>query len=124
MKNVQVIDGAENCTFSVFQMTDREFKAVFPGGRDIAFIEDVIKRLGTKRASSILRPVWDRPVLKKDIVGLHGTLFYQFAKKKKYFPRSRREMDWNELSINEAQRRLHRANKKNNPGGTSAPGPR
>jgi len=113
VKNVQVIDGAENCTFSVFQMTDREFKAVFPGGRDIAFIEDIIKRLGTKRASSsILRPVWDRPVLKKDIVGLHGTLFYQFAKKKKYFPRSRREMDWNELSINEAQRRLHRANKK------------
>jgi hypothetical protein len=96
-------------------MTDREFKAVFPGGRDLAFIEDVAKRLGTKRAGRILRPVWDRPILKKDVSGLHGTLFYEFAKKKEYFPRSRREVDWNELSINEAQRRLYRVNKKITP---------
>jgi len=25
MKNIQVIDGAANCTFSIFQATDEEF---------------------------------------------------------------------------------------------------
>lgn len=30
MKNVQVIDGATNATFSLFQATDEEFAAIFP----------------------------------------------------------------------------------------------
>jgi hypothetical protein len=113
LKNVQVIDGAENCTFSIFQMTDKEFKAVFSRkGQDIAFIEDVVKRLGNSKAGKVLAPVWNRPALKKNIVGLHGTLFYEFQHKKKYFPRSRRHVDWSEVTINEAERRLHRENKK------------
>lgn len=30
MKNIQVIDGALNCTFSIFQATDGEFRLLFP----------------------------------------------------------------------------------------------
>jgi hypothetical protein len=30
MKNIQVIDGALNCTFSIFEATDEEFALLFP----------------------------------------------------------------------------------------------
>lgn len=32
MKNIQIIDGAVNATFSVFQATAEEFDAIFPDG--------------------------------------------------------------------------------------------
>ena len=32
MKNIQIIDGALNATFSVFQATDDEFASIFPSG--------------------------------------------------------------------------------------------
>ena len=36
MKNIQIIDRAENATFSLFQATDEEFDAIFPGdGQDM-----------------------------------------------------------------------------------------
>lgn len=45
MKNVQVIDGAQNCTFSIFQATDEEFSLVFPEpGQDIEYAEDLETR--------------------------------------------------------------------------------
>jgi hypothetical protein len=109
MKNIQVIDGAMNATFSIFQATDEEFEAIFPNGHDIEFIEDFISRAGEKQASAVLSPLWNRPILKRDIQGLHGTLFYQFEERKQYYPVTKREIDWNELSINEAQRQLFRA---------------
>lgn len=107
MKNVQVIDGADNCHFPIFQMTDREFRAVFPGrGQDIAFAEEVTKRLGNKTAGVLLAPVWERPILKKDVVGLHGTLFFEFEGKKRKFPRSRRDRDLDPSGLNPAEREL------------------
>ena len=107
MKNVQIIDGADNCTFSVFELTDEEFSAVFPGdGQDIEFVGDLIERLGDEAAGSLLAPVWERPIHKTDVRGLHGTLFYEFDKKRKCFPLSKRERDWNPSSLNAAQRRL------------------
>ena len=35
MKNIQIIDGARNATFSIFQATDEAFEAIFPDGRDM-----------------------------------------------------------------------------------------
>jgi hypothetical protein len=107
VKNVQVIDAAENCHFPVFQMTAREFKAIFSGrGQDIAFAEDVVRRLGKTKAAAILAPVWQRPILKTDIVGLHGTLFFGFRDRKSHFPRSRRDLDWSPLGLNTGERAL------------------
>ncbi|MGG9016250.1 hypothetical protein ACQ9A5_26235, partial [Escherichia coli] len=60
MKNVQIIDGANNATFSVFQATDEEFTAIFPEGRDMELIEDLVERLGDDEAARILTPLWDR----------------------------------------------------------------
>ncbi len=42
MKNIQVIDAATNCTFSLFQATDEEFALLFPEPRqDIQYAEDL-----------------------------------------------------------------------------------
>jgi hypothetical protein len=108
VKNVQVIDNSQNCTFSVFQMTDGEFSQVFPGHRqDIEFIEDLIGRLGDHETSELLAPVWGRPARKTEIAGLHGTLYYEYGEKRKFFPKSKRESDWDPSSINAAQRKIY-----------------
>jgi hypothetical protein len=82
VKNVQIIDGADNCTFSIFQATDEEFGWLFPEpGQDIQFAEDIVVPAG-----HTLAELWDRPIRKADVVGIHGTVFYEFEKKRRYFP--------------------------------------
>ena len=109
MKNIQIIDGAANATFSVFQATDDEFADLFIDGRDMEIIEDVSDRLGKDRAREILDPLWNRPILKRDANGIHGTLFYDWTERRRYLPVTKREVDLDERSINEAQRRLFRS---------------
>jgi len=42
MKNIQLIDGAANCTFSLFQASEEEFELLFPESRqDIQYAEDL-----------------------------------------------------------------------------------
>jgi hypothetical protein len=106
MKNIQIIDGAVNATLSVFQATDEEFAAVFPDGRDIELVEDLFDRLGEEAAASVLTPIWGRPILKRDALGIHGTLFYDNEDRGDHIPSSKREVDWYGGSINQAQRDL------------------
>ena len=108
MKNVQIIDGADNGAFAIFQATDDEFSAIFPNGQDIELSEDLHERVGEERALAILSPIWQRPILKRDANGVHGTLYYNWAAKRRYLPASKREVDWDESAINDAQRRLFR----------------
>ena len=110
MKNVQIIDGASNATYSLFQATDAEFTAIFPDGRDMEKIEDLIARLGDQEATRVLTPLWNRPILKRDALGLHGTLFYDNERRR--LPASKREVDWDERSINPAQRELFSAHQE------------
>jgi hypothetical protein len=86
MRNVQVIDGAENCSYSLFQLTDDEFLILFPDDRDVEFVEDLIDRIGEERAGSILSGVWQRPVLKSAACGIHGTLFFELTSKRVFYP--------------------------------------
>ena len=103
MKNIQVIDSAENCTFSIFQATDVEFAMIFPqSGQDIQFSEDL-----SPSALSAIGAIWERPVPKPQAQGIHGTLFYGFERKRRYFPATNREADWSPSAINQAQRRMH-----------------
>jgi hypothetical protein len=110
MKNVQIIDGATNATFSVFQATDEEYSAIFPNDRDMELVEDLIARLGEDETGRVLAPLWSRPVLKSEIVGLHGTLFYD--NESRSIPATKREIDWDERSINPAQRELFSRHRK------------
>ncbi len=86
MKNIQVIDRAENCTYSIFAATDEEFESIFPNGADIEFVEDFIERAGDDTATRVTCELWKRPVQKDAAQGIHGTLFYQLAQKKRYYP--------------------------------------
>ena len=105
MKNIQVIDGANNATFSIFQATEEEFAAIFPDGRDMELAEDLFERLGDEAARSVVEPIWNRPILKRDALGIHGTLFYDNKHRK--IPPSKREVDWDDTSINQATRDLY-----------------
>ncbi len=110
MKNIQIIDGADNATFSIFQATEEEFELIFPRlGQDLEVAETAYKRLGKKKAGEVFGAIWKRPILKPDVNGLHGTLFYNYFDKRQHLPKSKREIDRPEGQINQAQRDLYRA---------------
>ena len=60
MKNIQIIDRADNSTYSIFAATNAEFEAIFPTGADIEFVEDFFKRLGDEAAGKIQSELWKR----------------------------------------------------------------
>jgi hypothetical protein len=64
MKNIRVIDGADNCTYSLFTATDEEFNEIFPDNTDIEFAEDFFSRVSEARGIEITREIWKRPVKK------------------------------------------------------------
>ena len=106
MKNIQVIDGAANCTFSLFQATDEEFDLLFPQpGQDIQYAEDLGGLARQNEIGTALKRIWDRPIRKQDIQGIHGTLFYQLQRYRAVF-REKREDAVEGSAINAAQRRL------------------
>lgn len=91
MKNIQVIDGANNCVYDVFAATDEEFALIFPDGQDIAFIDEVRERSSKEALSEALSRIWERRLRKCDAMGIHGILFYELEGKKKYYPTRRDE---------------------------------
>jgi hypothetical protein len=80
MKNIQVIDGAVNCAYDIFA-----------AGQDIAFIDDVYARGPTALLDKCFARIWQRRVPKPQVNGIHGTLFYELAVKKPYYPTLRDE---------------------------------
>lgn len=108
MKNVQIVDDGANCTFPLFQFTEEQFALIFGrAGQNIAFAEDVDADLSEAELALAFEGVWERPVPKAEVSGLHGTLFYGFVDRKQYFPLSRRECDWDDQAINPAQREMN-----------------
>ncbi|RFB78804.1 hypothetical protein [Methylovirgula sp. 4M-Z18] len=102
MKNIQIIDGALNCTFSIFQATDEEFYLVFPEPRqEIQYVED----LTALAVHDALRRIWQRPIRKRDAMGIHGTLFYKLERYKKYY-HEKREDGIEPSAITVTQRKL------------------
>lgn len=69
-------------------------------------VEDLIERLGNEAAGSVLGPLWNRPILKCEALGIHGTLFYNNEYRREHIPQSKREIDWKDDSVNQAQRTL------------------
>ncbi len=91
-KNIQVIDRADNCTYSIFAASPEDFQEIFPGeGQDIEFANDFVKRVGNRRAIAIGRRLWASPVDKKKVRGIHGTLFYQLEHKRMFYPTKRED---------------------------------
>ena len=108
VKNIQIIDGADNATYSIFQATDEEFVAIFPGsGQDLEVVEVYVERVGEDEAKTTLSRLWERPIHKRDVQGIHGTLYYDYKEKAKYLPKSRREVDRSAGQINESESALY-----------------
>lgn len=104
MKNIQIIDGAENATFSIYQATEDEFAAIFPlKNQDVQFNDEIPD---TIEASSALKSIWTRPVIKQRVCGIHGTIYYGFPERKEYFTQSRRWVDMDDRGFNEHERVL------------------
>lgn len=98
MKNIQVIDGANNCSYSIYMINDESFSLIFPGeDQNIEFINDLIERLGESKVIEILNPIWKCIIKKNEVIGLHGILFYDWEVKKKYYPNKKEsdlDQDW------------------------------
>lgn len=106
MKNIQVIDGALNCTFSIFQATEEEFLLIFPEpGQEIQYAEDLGELPNQNEIAVALSRIWERPIRKRDANGIHGTLFFQLERYKRVF-REKQEDAVDPLAVNMAQRRL------------------
>jgi hypothetical protein len=87
MKNIQVIDRSMSSDYAIYAVTEEEFGKIFPGERqNVEFIEDLIDRLGRQEAAKLLGNVWERRVTKREVSGIHGTLFYELLWKKEYYP--------------------------------------
>ena len=91
MKNIQVIDGADNAVYDIFSATDEEFALIFPHGQDIAFINEVIARGRKIELDEAFGRIWKRRIQKRDAMGIHGVLFYELDKKMQYYPTRRDE---------------------------------
>jgi hypothetical protein len=97
-KNIQVIDGALNCTYDIFSVSESDFRLVFPAdGQDIEFAEDLALRIDDEQ-NPIWQRLWEERVDKKDVQGIHGTLFYGLEFKREFYPTKREsEMTVGEL---------------------------
>ena len=91
MKNIQIIDGAQNCVYDIFAATEEEFAQVFPDGTDIAFIGEVYEKGDSQLLDAAFNNIWKRPVRKSQVQGIHGILFYELDEKKVYYPTRRDE---------------------------------
>jgi len=86
MKNIQVIDGAENCVYDIFGATEEEFDLIFKNKTDIAFVDEVYANGTSEALDAAFAKIWKRPVMKVSARGIHGTLFYELEAKKIYYP--------------------------------------
>lgn len=86
MKNIQIIDGADNAVYDIFAATEEEYMAIFPENEDVAFIEEVMARQCGNELNEIFNQIWKRRIPKREAMGIHGILFYDLENKKQYYP--------------------------------------
>jgi hypothetical protein len=87
MKSIQVIDGADNCTYDIYEVSDQDFSLIFPQkGQNIEFNSDLFARLSEEDAIALNERLWVKRIEKEVVVGIHGTLFYELEHKKIYYP--------------------------------------
>jgi hypothetical protein len=86
MKNIQIIDGADNCVYDVFAATETEFRLIFKSNTNIAFINEVYMNGDKLKLDKAFEKIWKRRLNKQEINGIHGTIFYELDFKKAFYP--------------------------------------
>lgn len=96
MKNIQVIDDAINTRYSIYCSTEEDFALIFPNkDQDIEFADEFFARHNDNLPQRVMERIWERPVDKKAVSGIHGTLFYNLPEKKKfYIDKKEPPIDW------------------------------
>jgi hypothetical protein len=84
-----IIDGADNCAYDIFAATDEQFAMFFAEGEDIAFSEEIWAKPVRDGLAEAFGDLWTRPIEKRDVQGIHGTIFYKLENKKQYYPNRR-----------------------------------
>jgi hypothetical protein len=91
MKNIQVIDGALNAVYDIFEATDEEFALLFAPGCDVVFEDEVYERADLAEIEAVLARIWARRIPKVQALGIHGIYFADLPQKKVYYPTRRDE---------------------------------
>lgn len=86
MKNIQIIDGADNAVFDIFSATEEEFALIFAENQDVAFIKEVMARGPENELNEAFKRIWKRRIPKREAMGIHGILFYELDHKRQYYP--------------------------------------
>ena len=72
MKNIEIVDGALNSRFEIYAVEDEAFSALFTGGSDEIYLEDLSDELQNDAI------FWDRiyaqEVDRRSVQGIHGIL--------------------------------------------------
>lgn len=88
--NVQVIDGASNSIFEIYNISEEQFNIFFSNGADVAFTSDFPHLDDDEDFWSLF---YSRRVDKKKVKGIHGTLHLEGNDaEKECFP-NRKETD-------------------------------
>lgn len=99
MKNIQIIDSAANCSYSVYEIPNNVFEQLFPlAGQDVEFIDDVEERLGKRKTNALIKFTWHSQLSKQHVRGIHGTLFFEMPNRKAFYP-NKRESDLDDPEI-------------------------
>lgn len=85
MKNIQVIEPAQNCVYDIFAIDDEGFALIFPEGQDVAFIDEVEARHPPRLLGPVFERLWRQRVPKREANGIHGLLFFELEEKKPYY---------------------------------------
>ena len=105
MKNIQLIEPAENCVYALYSCSDEHFNVFFPlENQDVEFAEEVCARVSQQKADEIFGALYGSPIDKKEAVGIHGTLFLQLGLRKKHYP-NKSEQDIEEWHLLLAMRK-------------------
>lgn len=98
MKNILVIDSADNCAYDIYACSDQDFWRLFPDVRgdmsDVAFSDEFDYGGAQEAERNLWSRLWSNPVPKPLVHGLHGVIFYGFPERKKfYLNRQDRDLD-------------------------------
>jgi hypothetical protein len=95
LKNVQIIDGAVNSVFEIYEVDDYTFDEIFVDDQDTVFLSDIHKYSDFTEEESVLfwKKVYSCRKDKKEINGIHGTLHLDGSNcKKEYFPEGKESL--------------------------------
>lgn len=95
-KNLMIIDGAANCSFDIYKISEEEYRFIFAtDGQELQFIDALVESRGREKIREALKDVYNACYMNKGLVeGVHGTLFYERSERRELFPNLRwREND-------------------------------